>query len=403
MFKDYIRFIFGTFQERKLRSFLTMVGIVIGIAMIVTLISLGQGLQESIKSQFTEAGINSIMISPGGAFFGLGSVGGPKLTNTDIKAIESVPGVKTVGGWVYKISQVQSDHEKKYTFVIGLPLGEAYDMVTGTMNFKVIKGREIKDSDFYKCNIGIDLYEGKFFKKSINLRDKLTIEGKNFEVVGIVGRIGNPQDDSQIYIPLEAAYEIFGVKEEYNNILASVVDEANSEKIAEDIKSKLRKERDVKEGEEDFSVMTFAQLISTYNSILFIVQAVLIGLAAISLLVGGVGIMNTMFTSVLERTREIGIMKAIGARNKDIIMIFLFEAGVLGLAGGIIGTLIGAGISKLVEFIAMNVGYSILRVSISFWLIFGSILFSFLVGCLSGIVPAIRAAGLKPVEALRYE
>ncbi|MCK4589887.1 MAG: ABC transporter permease, partial [Nanoarchaeota archaeon] len=123
----------------------------------------------------------------------------------------------------------------------------------------------------------------------------------------------------------------------------------------------------------------------------------------ISLLVGGVGIMNTMYTSVLERTNEIGVMKAIGAQNKDILAIFLFESGFLGLMGGIIGVLIGVGIGKLVEFGAAMQGLDILKASFPWYLIVGALLFSFLVGAISGVAPARQASKMKPVEALRYE
>jgi len=138
--------------------------------------------------------------------------------------------------------------------------------------------------------------------------------------------------------------------------------------------------------------------------VLDIVQAVLVGIAAISLLVGGIGIMNTMYTSVVERTKEIGIMKAIGARNEDILYIFLFEAGLLGLVGGLIGVIIGFGLSKGAEYIAtISLGTNLLQASVDIWLVLGALLFSFVVGIASGVLPAYQASKLKPVDALRYE
>lgn len=217
------------------------------------------------------------------------------------------------------------------------------------------------------------------------------------------GKIGNPQDDSQVYIPIDTYMDIIGGKRDYGFIMAQVSNSAEVDSIAESLKKDLRKERDVKKGEEDFTVQTTQQAIDSFSTILNVVQAVLIGLATISLLVGGVGIMNTMYTSVMERTREIGIMKAIGAKNSSIVTIFLIEAGVLGLVGGAIGTAIGVTAGKLVEFVASSAGYSILKISFSPGLIAFSILFSFIVGAIAGILPAIRASRLKPVEALRYE
>jgi putative ABC transport system permease protein len=175
------------------------------------------------------------------------------------------------------------------------------------------------------------------------------------------------------------------------------------DKVAGDIKKYLRKSRGQKEGEEDFTVQTSEQLAESFSTVFTIVQVVLIGLASISLLVGGIGIMNTMFTSVLERTREIGVMKAIGARNSDIMKIFLIEAGLLCTIGGGIGIILGIGISKLIQYVAAQAGMGIIQAYFPWYLIVGALAFSFLVGTLSGIFPARRAAKLKPVDALRYE
>ncbi|MBT5924722.1 FtsX-like permease family protein, partial [Candidatus Woesearchaeota archaeon] len=175
-------------------------------------------------------------------------------------------------------------------------------------------------------------------------------------------------------------------------------------KIAEEIKKDLRKKRDVDEGEEDFVVETPEQLAATFAIILDIVQIVLIGIAGISLFVGGVGIMNTMYTSVLERTKEIGVMKALGAKNSHVMALFLVESGIYGFGGGLIGAIIGIGFAKLVEAIFLiAVGPAFLLIEIDWILVLGTLLFSFIVGCLSGIAPARRASKLHPVDSLRYE
>jgi len=181
-------------------------------------------------------------------------------------------------------------------------------------------------------------------------------------------------------------------------------EKGQAKQVAERIEKKMRKERDEEEGEESFAVSTSEQILETFGSILDVVSAILIGIAAISLLVGGIGIMNTMYTSVLERTKEIGTMKAIGARNKDILLIFLFESGLIGLIGGIIGLTIGMGISKAVEYAIVNF-YSIALLKITFdpLLIIGVLAFSFIVGSFAGVLPAIQASRLKPVDALRHE
>jgi len=402
---QYLKFTFGTFQQRKLRSVLTMIGIVIGIAMIVTLISLGQGLKSTINDQFQAMGTDKIIIYPGGSnsFFGVGQVGGPKLLEKDLETVNKAPGIKLAAGLSYKLAKISFKDQIKYTWLLGFPTDETKSLIQSFSNFKVADGRDLAQGDKYVALVGYRLYNEKFYDKPIELRDKIIIEGVEFRVIGQMGKIGNPQDDSQVYIPIDTYMDIIGGKRDYGFILAQVSNPSEVDSIAESLKKDLRKERDVEKGEEDFTVQTTQQAIDSFSTILNVVQAVLIGLATISLLVGGVGIMNTMYTSVMERTREIGIMKAIGAKNSSIVTIFLIEAGVLGLVGGAIGTAIGVTAGKLVEFIASSAGYSILKISFSPALIVSSILFSFIVGAIAGILPAIRASRLKPVEALRYE
>ena len=159
----------------------------------------------------------------------------------------------------------------------------------------------------------------------------------------------------------------------------------------------------MKAGKEDLEIKTPQQLASSFTTILDIVNIVLIGIAGISLLVGGIGIMNTMYTAVLQRTKEIGVMKALGARNKHILLLFLIESGLYGLGGGIIGALLGIGFAKVVEALFVQFIGPLLVVEINYGLVSGVLLFSFIIGCLSGIAPAWRASKLNPVESLRYE
>ena len=175
-------------------------------------------------------------------------------------------------------------------------------------------------------------------------------------------------------------------------------------KVADEIEDRLRRDRGQKAGEEDFRVQTSEQLAQTFTTIFSIVQAVFIGIAAISLVVGGIGIMNTMYTAVLERTREIGIMKAVGAKNSDILTLFLVESGILGLVGGAIVVLIGVLLGVGASFIAgQALGTGLLKAYFPWYLIVGALIFSFVVGCASGVLPALQASKLKPVDALRYE
>ncbi len=401
MIKDYALFALKSFKARKLRTFLTMLGIFVGIAAVVSLVSLGQGLQKAITEQFESLGTNKLMIYPRGGLYGMGS--SAVLDKDDLKIIQNARGIRNAGGFVSKVASVEFGNERKYTWLSGLPQDESRKVISDISTFKIVKGRDLKKSDNFKTIIGSLVASGDFFDKKVRIGDKIRVQDKKFEVVGILGTIGNPQDDSQLIVSLDMAVDLFGGKEEYVTIMADVVEGQETSKVAESLKRTLRRHRGVKQGEEDFSIQTFEELLESFGSILLIVQAVLIGIAAISLLVGGIGIMNTMYTSVFQRTNEIGIMKAIGARNSDILKIFLIESGFLGIVGGAVGIGIGFMIGKTVEFAAAQYGLEMFKASFPWYLILGALTFSFIVGCISGVFPARQASKLKPVDALRYE
>jgi len=250
--------------------------------------------------------------------------------------------------------------------------------------------------------IGNDFHEKDTFGKKLNLGDTITIKGVDFEVVGINEKKGAFTVDSVIAMNEEVVRELFNNPNQYSliGVKAANLDEVDS--LVTRIEKALRKHRGLKEGKEDFEVQTNMQAMESINQTLDIVTILLSGIAAISLVVGGIGIMNTMYTSVLERKPDIGIMKAIGAKNKDIFILFFIESGVLGLVGGIVGVLLGVGLGKLVEFIGIVVlGSSLLQASFSFYLIAGALTFSFVVGAAAGTLPAMRASKLNPVDALR--
>jgi putative ABC transport system permease protein len=379
---------------------LTLIGIFIGIAAVVSLISLGQGLQNSIEKQFETLGTNKIIVQAGSsAGFNPTSI---KLFTEDIEAINSVSGVDEVGSAVYKIARIKFHDETKYSWVLGIDTGSAKDMVLESFGVNIENGRGISsDSDVL---IGHRFWTADFFDSDVRTGDKLSIEEKKFHVSGEIEKIGNPQDDSQLYLSLDAARDVLNIgSDEVDFIIVTVDKNEKPSVVAEKIKKELRKTRDVEEGEEDFNVQTTEDFMKTFGTILLIVQLILIGIAGVSLLVGGVNITNTIYTSVLERTNEIGIMKAIGARNKDIFCIFLVEAGILGFVGGIIGVIIGVILSKSVALAAEAGGWGIIQAAFSPYLLAGALLFAFIVGAAAGAIPAYQASKMKPVDALRYE
>jgi putative ABC transport system permease protein len=246
------------------------------------------------------------------------------------------------------------------------------------------------------------MFPDKFFTKPLKVGDRIKVNGQYLDIIGFYGEVGSPSDDTQIYITEVAAEELFGIKS-YYTIIGRVSLGKNATEVAEDITDALRRHRNQKKGSETFFAQTFEQVIATFTVVLNVIIAVVILIALISVIVAGVNIMNTMYASILERTKEIGIFKAIGARNEEILYIFMIEAGILSLIGGVIGVLLGMAIAKVGGVIIASAGYAAFKPYFSANLIISILLFSFLVGIISGILPAYNASKLKPVEALRYE
>jgi putative ABC transport system permease protein len=401
--QDYFIFTLETFSHRRLRSFLTVLGIFIGIAAVVTLITLAQGFEAAINDQFAMMGENKVMIMPGSmtSAAGLSSMMTRELTDHDLDTVKSVPLIDKAAGMSAKLAQVKMGDQVINTFVSGLPTD--WNILTMYTGVTIDKGRYFKPTDKYKVGVGWLYTQDTYIKKPLKIGDKIEINGYTFEVIALVSKIGNPSDDANIYITLDDVKTVFNSTGGYMVILAQTKMGADTAKVAEQVKTALRKDKGEKAGEETFEVQTMDDLKRVYSSIIGVVEFVVIGVAAISLIVGGIGIMNSMYTAILERTRDIGIMKAIGARNSDIVMIFLIEAGMFGLVGGLLGIAGGLGLAKLVEFYALQMGVTLLKVSFEPWLIIGALAFSFIIGVISGLVPALKAAKMSPVDALRYE
>lgn len=389
--------------RRKIRSWLTIIGIVIGIAAVVSLISLGQGMQNAIMEEFEALGTDKIFVFPKGGFaYGMG--GEVKLGESDMDAIERVGGVDSVAAMFYNSGgKIEFNEEVRYNFFIGMPMGEEQKLTDEIFRYYVDVGRNLKKGDKYKVVLGYNYANENVFDKNIKLRDKVLLNDVEFKVIGFYELIGNPEDDKNIYMTLETLQELIDAPDEVNYVIAKVKAGLDVESVSESIKKELRDYRDLEEGKEDFTVQTPLELLESFNTILLIVQIVLIGIAAISLVVGGIGIMNTMYTAVLERTREIGIMKALGAENHDIFILFLIESGILGVAGGIIGLILGVLASLGVSALVTSMGVTLVQAAFPWYLTIGSVVFAFVVGSISGVFPALQASKLQPVEAMRHE
>lgn len=404
MIKDFFIYTLKNLKTRGIRSWLTMFGIFIGIAAVVSLISLGQGLEAAINEEFASLGADKLIITAKAADFGPpGSFSVTPITRNDIDPIKKVSGVKEVLPRIFQPVEAEYRDEIKYLYAISMPTDETQKTILALDKINVEKGRMLKNGDENKVVIGYNIANDKTFENNIRLRDRIIINKEEFEVIGILEK--NSDTNDYILIEENKLIDLLNIQdEEVNLLLVQAKPNTDLIKLEEDISKELRHSRGLEEGKENFDIQTPQDIADSFSSILSIVQAVLVGIAAISLFVGGIGIMNTMYTSVLERTKEIGIMKAIGATNQNILSIFLIESGLLGLVGGAIGVLLGIGIGKLVEFIAAQaLGSNLLQATFPWYLIVGALAFSFIVGTLSGSLPAIKASKLKPVDALKYE
>jgi putative ABC transport system permease protein len=402
--KDYFLLAFNNLKRRKLRSWLTMIGIFIGIAAVVALISLGQGMQNAIEEQFEQLGSDKIIIQPKG-MGPPGSAAGSSLilTSKDLKVVENVRGVEWVSGYLVKQGQAKFKDEMGIGFATGIT-SDDFERLIELSGLEVTDGRMLRDGDKYKVVVGYAHGSGDAWDRKIRVGETISIEDVEFKVVGILSKVGNPIDDGLLYVPKETLKELLGVEDEESQILVKVASGFDPADVADTIERKLRKSRGEKEEQQTFDVQTSEELLESFQNIFGVIQAVLVGIAAISLIVGGIGIMNTMYTAVIERTKEIGTMKAVGARNSDVLLVFLFESGLLGLVGGAIGIAIGYGLGKSAEYAAtMALGTDLLQASFPWYLILGALAFSFVIGTMSGILPALQAAKLKPADALRYE
>ncbi len=404
MLKDYFKFAWGTISHQKLRSWLTMIGIFIGIAAVVALISLGQGFKQAINKEFEKIGTDKLFITAKGGFGPPGLNAVVQLTEDDMDVVKKVSGIESAAGFLMVNSKIEFEDTLGFFAIEGFPKGSEGKLIQEAYNLKLKEGRELRDGDKFSALATIGFVEKKLLGKNLKLRDKIKIADKEFTIVGVLEKTGDPAFDRMIVIPQDTLRDMFNEPKKIDTILVKVANVENINIIAEKIKVELRRFRDVKKDEEDFDIQTPEQLLGSFGDVLNIVQSVLVGIAAISLLVGGVGIANTMYTAVIERTKEIGIMKAVGAQNKDILLIFIIESGLLGTIGGLIGVVLGFGLSKSVEFIAKNVlGTTLIEAYFSYTLFFGALLFSFFIGALFGVMPARHAASLQPVEALRFK
>ena len=405
--KEYFYIAVRNIRTRRLRSFLTVLGIVIGVFLIISLLSLSEGLKTTINQQLQAMGGEMVMVMPGGEedIFTSMMFGGAKLEKQDIEAIKKAKGVDKVLGFSYTGTVARYKDESKQIAMCGYdPWKESLDVLSIFQGWSISEGRWPSKGN----QILIGQYvANEIFSKKIKAGSEIVIKGKKFEVAGILNSLGSQQDDSMVYMDMIVYQNLTGEKRRTAAYAIVKLEKGADENIVKAaIENSLKETRKRRIGTDvaDFSVITSEKMSELVGTILGIIQIVIIGFASIAILVGGIGITNSMFTSVRERTKEIGIMKAIGAKNSAILSIFLIEAGIVGILGGVGGVLLGSILAKAIDYYGQINPTFYFTTTISPWMIIFALIFSFSIGCLAGFFPARSAAKLKPVEALRrYE
>jgi putative ABC transport system permease protein len=394
-------------RHAKLRSFLTMLGIIIGVSSVVTVIALGAGVKASIADQVSGFGANLIQVTPGRAFGGeegeassfnfTAALGSSTLTEQDVEIIQEAPNVKTVAPFMF-LSGVPRTGEKTASSAL---IAATTPPMVDILNKELSTGNFLSEdtSNEAVAVLGSGVAE-KLFGNTDPIGKTIEIRNTDFRIIGVMkaedeeGFSFSSQFNNMMYIPLSVAKKLNGGTVNIMEIDIQAESAENIDQVVTDIKIRLKEAHG---GEEDFTVLTSEDQLELFDEILNIMTSFVAAIAGISLLVGGIGVMNIMFVSVTERTREIGIRKAIGATSGSIMVQFLIEAIVISLIGGLLGVgfamLMGLGIKTaagLTPVFTLNA--FIIAVSIST-----------IVGIIFGTAPAVKAARKNPIEALRYE
>jgi putative ABC transport system permease protein len=394
-------------RNRSLRSWLAILGIVIAVASIISLISISIGMNDQITKSLSGAGANIITISPGGQRaermgFGegppqqsglpTGGISSSKITFAQADALRRVEGVARLDAQLSSRASVRYRNKNSSVTVIGVDPSAFPDSV-GT---RISAGRALGTSDTVSAVLGASVASQTFNESMLN--KQIRVDGVVFRVVGILNQSGSTFSgpDRNIYIPQDEAKRLFNQTKYVSSIVAVAADGQDPDLIAGNITAALRTMHRVTATTQDFTVMTASSLQSTISSVSDTLALFLGGIASISLIVGAIGVANAMFTSVLEQTKYIGLLKALGTRNGAVMRLFLFEAGMVGLVGGVFGVALSFVASAILGFYGLPS-----RVSPELALL--GLGFSILVGAISGLVPARNAASVAPVEALKYE
>jgi putative ABC transport system permease protein len=407
---ESMRIALRSLSANKLRSALTMLGIIIGVMAVIAMLSIGRGAQAAITNQINSIGTNLLFIRPGSTQEGgVRSAQGNAATLTleDAQALSGVSNVLGVAPELDSFAQLAYLGSNANGRILGVT-PEYLD----TLNANIGEGEFISSANVTARSavvvLGAQIAQ-QLFDTASPVGQSVRLNGQSYRVIGVMqskGGTGFMNSDTQVFVPITTAMSRLSRGGQFrggnvvNVINIKITDPSVQDSAIEEISQILRDRHHI-QFQDDFQIQSQQDILNTANQVTGILTLFLGGVAAISLIVGGIGIMNIMLVSVTERTREIGIRKAIGARKRDIMTQFLTEATILSVTGGIIGILAGAGIARMIS--GINMGGSTLNTVVDIDSVMLAVVFSVAVGLFFGSYPANRAAGLHPIEALRYE
>lgn len=401
-YKELISLALSNLRGNILRTLLTMLGIIIGIASVIIIISMGQGATASIVDRISTLGANTINVFPGARRRGPGAINETvtSLVPKDVEAIAELENVTAASGVVSTRTTVSYRGKNMSSSINGVEA--AYQQI---QSLEVDSGSFFDESQVRgmakMAVIGIDIVSELFEEGEEPLGKAIRVGGKSFKVIGVLEQndasgMSNPNE--AIYIPLDTMMKTVIGQNYLGNIVILATDSKLVDQVVEDVENLLMDRHEIIDMDlKDFTIMNFQEMISTISNVTGILTTLLSAIAAISLLVGGIGIMNIMLVTVTERTKEIGLLKSIGAKNNQILIQFLLEAVALTVTGGLIGVTIGTGVSFVIAK-AVNIPFIAKLSSVVI-----AVGVSSLVGVVFGYYPARNAAKLNPIDALRYE
>jgi len=406
MLIDNLKISIKNIKERKSRVALTLIGIAIGIMAIVALMSIGEGMQSAVTSELSSLSdtiivtTGNIDINPMGGGFSGGA--GRYFTQRDLDDINRIGGLESVNPIIFSYAYIEYNGEYQGVSLLGME-PESMSNIFGIDFLGLESGEFMQSGDQNKCIVGHNVAK-EYFDTEIKVGNKIKLNGYNFFVNGIYKKQGagfSTETDDYIHLSVRDFKKVTG-QENISGILIRVSDVSQVEPIATEIEFAINENH----GSDDFAnVITMSSILESIQSVLSIISIFLVGIAAIALVVASIGIMNTMLTSVMERTHEIGVMKAIGARNFDVMIIFITEGILISIIGGGVGTVLGILGGQAFSVVSSSTaGPGIpIQPSVTIFTIILALGVALLVGIISSLYPARKAAKMSPIEAVRYE